>query len=109
MGLMIYGNAPAIEVTDRALRHLQAVIIAKLRRNESFSFSWDNEPDVGDDQALEKPGRHGSVWISKSSLLYFSYDTAQTAPLDTAWLDVLMHAANSPGGLRVLPEPQPSK
>lgn len=109
MGQMIYGNAPAIEVNDLALRHVQAVVIAKLRRNESFSFSWDNEPDVGEDLALAKPGHHGSVWISKSSLLYFSYDDGQAGPLDPAWLDALMRSASSPGGMRVLPQPAPRK
>lgn len=106
MGSMIYGIAPAIEIEDRALRHVQAVVIAKLRRNESFSFNWDNEPDVDGDEATPKPGQHGSIWVSKSSMLYFSYDTPRTDALNPAWLEVLTRTAGTPGGLRVLPEPK---
>ncbi|SMH48652.1 hypothetical protein SAMN06295885_3085 [Rathayibacter oskolensis] len=107
MGQLIYGIAPAIEIDDRALRHAEAVIISKLRRNESFSFHWDDEPDVGEDAAIERPGRHGCIWVSKSSSLYFSYDSDSTEPLNRAWIDLLLRAALSPTGLRVLPEPAP--
>lgn len=109
MGSMIYGLAPAIEIEDRALRHVQAVIISKLRRNEAFSFNWDHEPGVGGDESSVRAGQHGSVWVSKSSLLYFSYDAAQTTPLNPAWVDLLVNAANTPRGLRVLPEPPAPK
>lgn len=102
---MIYGMAPAIDIDDRALRHVQAVIIAKLRRNESFSFSWDGEPDVDGDESTARRAQHGSVWLSKSSMLYFSYDSPRTDALNPAWLDVLTRSAGTPGGLRVLPEP----
>jgi len=105
MGSLIYGVAPAIEIEDRALRHVQAVIISKLRRDESFSFSWDNEPDVEGDTAVARGGSHGTVWISKSSSLYFSYDDASRGPLNREWLDLLSRASNSVNGLRVLPEP----
>ena len=106
MGQLIYGVAPAVEVEDRALRHVEAVIISKLRRNESFSFHWDGEPDVGEDVATPNRGRHGSIWVSKSSSLYFSYDSAGGEPLNRAWIDLLLRSALSPAGLRVLPEPK---
>ncbi|MWV48024.1 hypothetical protein GRS96_01890 [Rathayibacter sp. VKM Ac-2803] len=105
MGQLIYGIAPAIMIDDRALRHAEAVIISKLRRNESFSFHWDGEPHVGEDVAIENRGKHGSIWVSKSSSLYFSYDEYSNEPLNRAWIDLLLRAAATPAGLRVLPEP----
>ncbi len=109
MGALIYGVAPAIEITDRALRHLQVVIVAKLRRQESFQFSWDGEPDVGGDEAAPHNGRHGSVWISHGSSLYFSFESPSGGPLNRDWIEELTRAASSPGGLRVLPEPAGGK
>jgi hypothetical protein len=106
MGALIYGVAPAIEISDRALRHLQVVITAKLRRQESFQFTWDGEPDVEGDDAAPHNGRHGSVWISQGSSLYFSFDSPLTEPLNRDWIELLTRAASSPGGLRVLPEPE---
>lgn len=105
MGHLIYGVAPAIQVDDWGLMHLQAVIITKIRRNESFSFSWDDEPQVGGDETETRPGQHGSIWISKSSSLYFSFDGPRDRPLNREWLDVLSQVASSTSGLRLVPEP----
>lgn len=109
MGSLIYGVAPAIEISDRALRHLQVVIVSKLRRQESFQFTWDGEPDVGGDEASPNNGRHGSVWISQSSSLYFSFDGTLDQPLNRDWIELLTRAASSSGGLRVIPEPAAQK
>lgn len=108
MGSMIYGVAPAIEIEDRALKHLQAVIISKLRRGETFAFNWDNEVVGGEEVETPEGVRHGSVWISTSSLLYFSYTGTRNVPLNRDWLELLTRAANSPEGLRALPEPAAS-
>lgn len=106
MGHLIYGIAPAIDIDDRMLQHLRIVMVTKLRRDESFSFSWNDEPAVhGDDALKSKSGRFGSVWISKSSSLYFSFDEKMTDPLNQRWLAILADAAQSPNGLRPIPEP----
>jgi hypothetical protein len=107
MGSMIYEVAPALTIRDRALRHLQAVIIGRLRRHESCCFAWDDEPDVGGDDSTEAEGRglHGAVWISPSSSLYFSYESSMTDPLRRDWLELLSSSAAS-GTLRMLPEPE---
>jgi len=97
--------APAINIDDWALEHLRMVIVTKLRRDESFSFTWSNETNVHGDDALEQPGLHGSVWISKSSSLYFSFDKPVGQPLNRKWLSALADAANSSAGLRLTPEP----
>lgn len=106
MGHLIYGVAPAIKIDDWALEHLRFVIITKLRRDESFSFNWDDEPDVDGDETRERGGLHGAVWISRSSSLYFSFDRPIDRPLNRAWLAALSAAASSNEGLRVVPEPE---
>ena len=108
MGLLIYGVGPAIEVEDRALAHLQSVIITKLRRDESFSFTWGNDdPDVDGDQS-RPTSPHGCVWISKSSALYFRYEQTPTRRLNALWLQEMAALAASNAGLRAIPEPSPS-
>ena len=107
MGSMIYEVAPALAIRDRALRHLQAVIIGRLRRHESCCFAWDDEPDIGGDDSTEAEGRglRGAIWISPSSSLYFSYESSMTEPLRRDWLELLGSSAAS-GTLRMLPEPE---
>lgn len=106
MGHLIYGVAPAIRIEDRALEHLRTVIVTKLRRNESFSFNWEDEPDVGGDDASQRPGVYGTVWVSKSSSLYFSFETPPGQSLNRKWIMALMDVANSNAGLRLVPEPE---
>ncbi|WP_210509143.1 hypothetical protein [Naasia sp. SYSU D00057] len=104
MGSLIYGVAPAVAIEDRVLRHLQVVIMQKLRRAEAFAFNWDQEPGVDGDTELE--AEHGSVWISPGSQLYFRYDgPRQDIPLNRVWLEQLMQATYRAEGLSALPEP----
>ena len=106
MGQLIYGTAPAIQIDDWGLQHLQAVMLTKLRRDESFSFSWDNEPDVDGDIAEPGRGHHGTVWISKGTPLYFNYDGPREGTLNKQWLAALaLTASSSTGNFRLLPEP----
>jgi hypothetical protein len=107
MGSLIYEIAPELQVRDRALRHLQQVMMSKLRRHESFCFAWDDEPDVGIDESeqSEGNGRHGAVWVSASSSLYFTFDGPLTEQMNLAWLDLLTRTASISGTLRMLPEP----
>ena len=107
MGHLIYGVAPAIIIEDRALQHLRAVIVTKLRRDESFVFTWNDEPTTDGDDSSPDGGEYGSVWISKSSSLYFKFDTPLTDPLNSDWLQLLADSAQSVTGLRPLPEPGP--
>jgi len=108
MGSLIYGVAPVIEIEDRVLRHLQLVIIQKLRRNESFGFNWDQEPGVSGDSEHDQ-GSHGAIWISPSSQLYFRFDgPRKNLQLNRQWLDVMMQATYSGEGLSALPEPTDS-
>ncbi|HCJ48171.1 MAG TPA: hypothetical protein DHW40_02370 [Microbacterium sp.] len=106
MGHLIYGVAPAIDIDDWTLQHLRAVMVTKLRRDESFAFTWGDEPAVhGDDTRSGERGQYGAVWISKSSSLYFSFDAPLDRPLNPEWLQLLAHSAQSTQGLTALPEP----
>jgi hypothetical protein len=105
MGTLVYGAAPAISIEDRTLKHLQAVMIMKLRRDEPFAFNWDAEPGVGED--TEHPNAaHGTIWISQASQLYFRYDGTRQDKLNPEWIDALTKTAYSPRGLWAVPEPQ---
>lgn len=98
MGSLIYGGGDtAIEFDDRALAHLQVVIIAKLRRHESFLFSWANPIEAGS-------GR-GGVWLSSTSSLFFKFAGNRQPAINRAWAETLMKSANSSSGLLLTPEP----
>lgn len=105
MGHLIYGVAPAIEIDDWTLQHLRMVIVTKLRRNESFTLTWGDDAPARAEDTPGESGRYGSVWISKSSSLYFSFDAPTDRPLNMRWLQILAEAAQGPTGLRPLPEP----
>jgi hypothetical protein len=99
MGQLIYGSTPTVvDIDDRALAHLKVVIIAKLRRSEGFVFSWDDE--VSTRAGL---GR-SSVWLHPGIAIQFRFFGSRQPALNKQWLDDLMIAANSGGGLRVSPE-----
>lgn len=98
MGKMIYG-APmwSVDFDDRVLAHLRVVILAKLRRGESFSFGWQFDTSRGS-------GR-GSVWMHPAIPLGFEFFGGREPALNREWIEALMLSANSPQGLAVVPEP----
>ena len=94
MGRLLYGSPPvAFELDDRTLAHVEIVVIAKLRRNESFAFSL---PGKGDART--------SIWVSPASDIQFEYGQG-SQEVNRAWLENLIESANSPQGLRLTPEP----
>ncbi|BDZ47845.1 hypothetical protein GCM10025867_00860 [Frondihabitans sucicola] len=99
MGTLMYGN-PGITATfdDRALVHLQIVITAKLRRRESFLFSWS-------DSAAEGSG-HSSIWLDPTSVLYFRFLGGRSPSINRSWLAVLEASANAGTGLVYSAEPR---
>ena len=95
MGRLLYGSPPvAFDLDDRTLAHVEIVVLAKLRRNESFAFSIAGKADA-----------RTSLWISPASDLQFEY-TKATQKINRAWLEVLIESANTPSGLRLSPEPE---
>lgn len=95
MGALLYGDRQRrIEIDDRTLAHLQVVIGSKLRRRESFFFTFTE--GRGESRA--------SVWISPSIPIRFKYFGTRPPSLNRDWLERLSTAANSPGGLVLLDE-----
>ena len=93
MGLLLYGSPPArFEIDDRALAHVEIVVLAKLRRNEPFALSIDRED-----------GGRTSLWISVNSDLQFEFGSNSNA-INREWLERLIDSANSTAGMRLLPE-----
>lgn len=98
MGSLTYGNSSTeVAFDDRALLHLQIVITNKLRRKESFVFTWTNAPQQGSGRT--------AIWIDPSSTLYYRYSGSRIPSINREWIDVLMISANGPGGLLFTPEP----
>lgn len=98
MGTLHYGSTPAsFPIDDRTLAHIELVVLAKLRRRESLSLALT-------DQATSY---RQAMWISPDVELRFEYG-GPMPEINRAWLQELIDTANSPGGLRVLPEPSPS-
>jgi hypothetical protein len=83
--------------SDRALAHLQVVILAKLRRGESFTFAWTIAVAAG--------SGHFSVWLHPAIPLRFNYDDTRHLALNKEWVEVLARSADQAGGLVLLPEP----
>lgn len=98
MGKILYGDS-GIEIffDDRAMAHLQMVIAAKLRRGESFFFSWKDDPSVGDGRS--------SIWLDSSIPLYFRYSGSRPVSINRDWLETLTLSAHSAQGLQFTGEP----
>ena len=97
MGTFIYEGGPKVELEDRALTHLQLVIMAKLRRGEPFCFTWREDMSVG--------GGRTTVWLHPESALVFKFTGSRQPPINRTWVDALAFTSNSPGGLYLVHEP----
>ncbi|ANJ28334.1 hypothetical protein [Agromyces aureus] len=98
MGILTYRNIRAIEIEDRSLAHLRNVIHSKIRRGESFAFSWEVSVDRGS-------GRN-SIWLGPDIPVVFEFFDSREIPLNPRWLRELNRSANSPTGLVLVPEPE---
>jgi hypothetical protein len=98
MGKFIYGT-PSISVDfdDRVLAHLKVVMLSKVRRGESFVFSWEYSVATG--------SGHSSIWVHPTIPLQFDFLGSREPHLNRNWVEELVRLANSPSGLRVTPEP----
>jgi hypothetical protein len=93
MGVLICDRGEPIEIDDRALAHLQVVIIDKLRRGEHFSLTLRSD--------------HGmlSYWISPRMAIEFLYHGNGRPVLNHAWLEALAGEVGLTGVLLLVPEP----
>lgn len=94
VGQLLYGLSPEpFPIDDRTLAHVEIVVLAKLRRNESFALS------------LEVPaGGRTTLWLGASSIIQFRFDDGRHE-INRAWLDELIDSANTTAGMRIVPEP----
>lgn len=96
MAKLLYSDARyAATFTDRELAHLKLVMVAKLRRNEPFTFSWD-KPEGG----------RVSLWVASQIPIIFEFDDATPVEINRAWIDEMSQAASSLNGLVLTPEPK---
>ena len=96
MGMLVYNGRMTLPIDDRVLAHLQVVVINKLRRRESFTFTWDD----GAQEAV--------CWIGPSIPLEFVYSGNRRPLLNREWLELMAMSANANSGLVVMPEPAPT-
>lgn len=98
MGRFTYEGQIKTDIEDRALLHLQTVVADKLRRHESFTFTWRDGASVGEGRT--------AVWMHPQASLVFKYHGSRSATINRFWLEALAYAANSPGGLYMVSEPE---
>lgn len=97
MGTIYYGgSATPIHIEDRALAHLKVVISTKLRRDESFTVSWQHPDD--------QPRGRSTIWLHPSIPLRFVFDDPEPAKLSREWIEDLANSANSSGGITLVAE-----
>ncbi len=102
MGKLIYGPlGTQFEIDDRALAHVQVTILSKLRRGESFAFTWKPPADSGEGRSV--------IWFHPSHAVQFKFNGSKPLALNRAWIEELMTSANSVGGLQITPEPTAPK
>jgi len=97
LGKLAYAGTMTVDFDDRLLAHLQIVIGAKLRRGESFYFSWRDDQRVGDGRT--------SIWLSPDVPLVFKYFGSRPPTVNRAWLRRLEMSANTTMGLQIVQEP----
>ena len=93
MGSLHYSTNQVFLFQDRTLAHLRSVILSKLVLHESFAFTWNDE------------GVQRSIWMHANLPLQFQFDSVESQDLNRGWLEALSATANSPGGLKLVPEP----
>ncbi|MFG6403543.1 ATP-dependent DNA ligase [Microbacterium sp. P04] len=97
VGYFTYDNDTKTEIEDRLLAHLQIVMGTKLRRAESFFFTWRDDVSLGSGRT--------TVWIHPGVGLKFRFAGSRQPAISHAWLNALSYAANMPGGLYSVHEP----
>jgi hypothetical protein len=98
LGKLTYASGLVVDFDDRVLAHLQLVIGAKLRRNESFYFSWRDHSSAGDGRSV--------IWLHPSISVTYKFYGSRPPAINRAWVEALMNSANTSAGLRLVPEPE---
>jgi hypothetical protein len=95
MGWITYDSL-VVQLDDRALTHLQIVIVNKLRKGEGFLMSWKDSPEVGDGRS--------AVWMHQYMLLHFKFEGSRVPQINEEWIAELAASADSSRGLIVTAE-----
>lgn len=98
MGQLIYHGVSVYDIEDRALAHLKIVITNKLRRQESFLFSWTKDTSIGSGRT--------SIWMNPAIALEFRFFGNRPPELNQKWLHVLAETSHTPRGLTLINEKQ---
>ncbi|RKR74777.1 ATP-dependent DNA ligase [Frondihabitans australicus] len=98
MGKLVYDRVASVELDDRVLAHLQIVIGIKLRRGDSFYFSWKDDQSVGDGRT--------TIWLHPGVVLLYKYYGSRPPRINPAWVHDLELSANTNTGLQIVPEPE---
>ena len=84
MGQLFYDDmGPAVDIDDRTLAHLKAVVTTKLRRSESFPLSWKSPDRLG----------RTTVWIHPTIPVRFLFDDEEPTKLNREWIQRLADSA----------------
>ncbi|MCC2031415.1 DUF7882 family protein [Microbacterium allomyrinae] len=97
MGKFIYEGTVKVDFDDRVLSHLMVVIGSKLRRGESFYFSWKDDPSIGNGRT--------TIWVHSGASLVYKFYGSRHPQINRAWIEALIYTANSTTGLYIVPEP----
>ncbi|PJJ65077.1 hypothetical protein [Compostimonas suwonensis] len=90
MGVLVY-NGEQFAFDDRLLSHLKLVMVQKMRRDEGFLLSWS--------YSLEQGSGRSSIWIHGGANLHFRFDGSRPATLNKEWMDRMIIATHTTGGL----------
>ena len=98
-GQLVYGagGQTTLAFPARTLEHLKIVFATKLRRGESFLFSWDED------------GNRHSLWLHPAIPLHFIIPVKQHGETNRHWLAELAQNAASNTGLHLTEEPAPGE
>jgi hypothetical protein len=97
MGKLSYDGALSVDFDDRTLAHIQIVVGMKLRRGESFYFSWRDDQQVGDGRT--------SIWLHPAIPLVYKFYGSRVPRINMEWIRALEVAANTNVGLHLVDEP----
>ncbi len=91
MGSLHYGSPPAsFDLDDRTLAHVELVVLAKLRRNESFALTLDDghrrSLDDLDQRFVDSALRVRAIGV---------------ADINREWLEELIDSANTTAGMKI--------
>ena len=92
MGTFTYDRV-SVDFDDRLLAHLEIVIVQKLRRQESFLMTWQDEMGMA--------GGRSGIWLHPAAMIHFHFAGNEKVVIDHDWVAILMISANSAMGLFV--------